>query len=157
MNRNLPARIEEHASDQHVEFILGPKMVGDVITLEAELHGEDPSKTMSMEVVRSGGTQGRYRHVLDSGTAGPHKQISDFEARLRNINEAINLEPEISKPNVQNPVHSLAMIGKYQNVRINAGVMEDLGVFQHNLNKVEDKLTFQMSWMNPTEVKFEVG
>ena len=51
----------------------------------------------------------------------------------------------------------LAMIGKYQNVGINVGVMEDLGGYSQNLNKVEDKLTFQISRMNPTEVKFEVG
>ena len=51
----------------------------------------------------------------------------------------------------------LAMIGKYQNVGINVGVMEDLGVYSQNLIKVEDKLTFQISRMNPTEVKFEVG
>lgn len=49
------------------------------------------------------------------------------------------------------------MIGKYQNVGINVGVMEDLGGYSQNLNKVEDKLTFQISRMNPTEVKFEVG
>ena len=39
-----------------MEFITGPKMAGDVITVEAEVHGEDLSKTMSMEVVSSGGT-----------------------------------------------------------------------------------------------------
>ena len=39
----------------------------------------------------------------------------------------------------------LAMIGKYQNVGINVGVMEDLGGYSQNLNKVEDKLTFQIS------------
>ena len=70
---------------------------------------------------------------------------------------AISSEPEISKPIIQNPVHLLAMNGKYQNVRINAGVTEDLGVHSQNLNQVEDKLTFQISRMNPTEVKFEVG
>ena len=31
-------------------------MAGDVITIEAKVHREDPSKTMSMEVVSSGGT-----------------------------------------------------------------------------------------------------
>ena len=140
-----------------MEFISGPKMAGDVITVEAEVHGEDPSKTMSMEVVSSSSTQGRDRHMLDFGTACPQKQIPDFEARLKDIDEAINSESEISKPNVQNPIHSLAMIGMYQNVGINAGVTEDLGMYSQNLNKVEDKLTFQISRMNPTEVKFEVG
>uniref|UniRef100_A0A7N2LPZ3 DUF4283 domain-containing protein n=1 Tax=Quercus lobata TaxID=97700 RepID=A0A7N2LPZ3_QUELO len=117
-----------------------PWMAGDVITVEAEVHGEDPSKTMSMEVMSSGGTRGCDRHVLESGTVIPQKQIPDFEARLEDIDEAINSKPEISKPNVQNLVHSLAMIGKYQNVGINVGVTEDLGVYSQNL---------KISRMNP--------
>nr|POE94015.1 hypothetical protein CFP56_35812 [Quercus suber] len=157
VDRKSPCRIEEHALDQHVEFISGPKMAGDVITVEAKVHEEDPSKTMSMEVVSSGGTQGRDRHVLDSEIVGPQKQILNFEARLMDFDEAINSELDFSKPNVQNPVHSLAMIGNYQNVGTNAGVTEDLGVYPQNLNKVEDKLTSQISMMNPTEFKFEVG
>ena len=49
------------------------------------------------------------------------------------------------------------MIGKYQNVGINARITEDLGVHSQNLIKVEDKLTTQISRMHPTEVNFEVG
>ena len=64
---------------------------------------------------------------------------------------------EKTRPEPDSLPFLLAMIGKYQNVRINVGVMEDLGVYSQNLNKVEDKLTFQISRMNPTEVKFEVG
>ena len=88
---------------------MGPKMAGDVITVEAEVHGEDLSKTMSMEVVSSSSTQGYDRHVLNTGIASPQKQILDFEVRLKDIDEEINSKPEISKLNVQNPVHSLAI------------------------------------------------
>ena len=54
---------------------------------------EEATKTASMEVASSGGVQGCDKHVHDSVTAGPHKKIPDFEAMIRDIDEAINTEP----------------------------------------------------------------
>ena len=77
---------QEQTENYHVEQRIILRInTWTVIIGAVVVHGVDPSKTMSMEVVSSDGTQGRDRHVLDSETAGPQKQILDFEARIRDI------------------------------------------------------------------------
>lgn len=98
----------------------------------------------------------RDRHVHGNVTVGPQKQILDFEAMIRDIDEASNADPDFLNIKVHNPDPSLAMIGKDLDIGNNIGITEDLGPHPQNLKKVEDNLSSRICRMSPMEVKFEM-
>ena len=95
MNRMLQRRTEESTSLKNVDSLAISNKAGIASAGAAVANvEEDATKTASMEVVSSGGVQGRDKHVHDSETAGPHKKIPDFEAMIRDIDKAINTGPD---------------------------------------------------------------
>ena len=84
-------------------------------------------KPTSMEVVSNSNAQMDDRHVLGIDTTSSQKQIPNFEAMIRDIDEAINTEPDFLNSKVHNLDSSLAMIGKDLHFRNNGGITEDLG------------------------------
>lgn len=112
---------------------------------------------MSMEVVRSGSAQMHDRHMHGNDTASPHKQIPNFKAMIRDIDEAINTDLEFlnSKGHNLNPL--VAMISNDLHFENNTVMIEDLGSNPQNLKNVEDNLPTRISRESSTEVKFEVG
>ena len=82
---------------------------------------------MSMEVVRSGGAQMHDRHVHGNDTASPHKQILDFEAMIRDIDEAINTDPKFLNSKGHNLNPSVSMISNDLHIGNNTVMTEDLG------------------------------
>ena len=58
--------------------------------------------SMTVEVSSSGGAQ-RDSHVNGTDTRDPRTKIPDFEARIKEIDEAINAEPAVLKSNISNP------------------------------------------------------
>ena len=96
---------------------------------EAVVNAEEEATKMAlMEAASSGGVQGCDKHVHDFVTAGPHKKIPDFEAMTRDIDEAINMEPDFLNSKVHIQVPSQARIGKDQCAGINADFSEDVGM-----------------------------
>uniref|UniRef100_A0A7N2MJG7 Uncharacterized protein n=1 Tax=Quercus lobata TaxID=97700 RepID=A0A7N2MJG7_QUELO len=116
------------------------EVVGVVNVDADEAHIKASAKTTSMEVGSNDDAQTRDRHVHGSDTTGPQKQIPNFLVIIRDIDEAINMDPEFSNSNVHNQDSSLAIIGNDQHVGINGDTTEDLGIHTQNLKKVEDNL-----------------
>ena len=118
---------------------------------------EEATKLALMEAASSGGVQGCDKHVHDFVTAGPYKKIPDFEAMIRDIDEAINMEPDFLNSKVHIQVPSQARIGKDQCAGINADFSEDVGMQSQILRKVDGKVVTQISKMQPTDNKFVMG
>nr|POF12389.1 hypothetical protein CFP56_52681 [Quercus suber] len=76
---------------------------------------------------------------------------------IKDIDEAINTEPDFlnSKVHVQIPLQ--AVTGEDQCAKINADISEDLGLQSQILRKVDGKVVTQISRMQPTDIKFEMG
>lgn len=117
----------------------------------------NPGKPMIMEVASDGGDQMEDGHVQETDTAGPQNKILDFEAMIRDIDEAINTELVFSNSKVCNSEASAAMNGKDLHFGNNGSITKDLGVSIRSLKKEDDSLTSQSSRMLPTNVKFEMG
>ena len=127
--------------------------VGEVVaTVE-----EEAMMSASMEVASSGGVQGSNTHVHDSMIVGLQKRIPDFEAMIREIDEAINTEPDFLNSKVHTQVPSQAKMGKDKCAGINADFSEDEGRQSQILKKVDDKVVTQISKMQPTNNKFVMG
>ena len=77
--------------------------------------------------MRSSDSTQNESHVHGTNTMGPHTQIPDFEARIREIDEAINSDPAFLNSNSPNPDPSLTISGKKRHIGINVRLMEDLG------------------------------
>ena len=82
--------------------------------------------SMTVEVSSSGGAQ-RDSHVNGTDTRDPRTKIPDFEARIKEIDEAINAEPAVLKSNISNPNPYLAISGKERNIGSNGSTRKILG------------------------------
>lgn len=103
------------------------------------------------------GTKKRDKHMLGRNTASPQEQIPDFEVMIKDIDDAINTESVTSILNTHSPDSLQLLAGNDQYVEINGGTTEVLGNQEGNLEKVEAKLTSQLTRLSPTKVKFEMG
>ena len=126
-NRNPPHRTTECRLGQHSITLAISNLVRVVNLDVAKAHTRDLMKPTSMEVVSNGDAQMDDRHMLGIDTTSPQKQIPNFEAMIRDIDEAINTEPDFLNSKVHNLDSSLAMIGKDLHFRNNGGITEDLG------------------------------
>lgn len=126
-NRNPPCRTMECRSGQHLVTLAISNLVGVVNLDVAKVHTGDLVKPTSMEVVSNSDAQMDDRHVFGIDTTSPQKQIPNFEAMIRDIDEAINTKPDFLNSKVHNLDSSLAMIGKDLHFRNNEGIIEDLG------------------------------
>lgn len=81
---------------------------------------------MTVEASSSGGAQ-KDSHVLGADIGGLLTKIPNFEARIREIDEAINVEPAVFKSNIPNPDPYLAISSKERLFGSNGSAMENLG------------------------------
>ena len=102
-------------------------------------------------------TQTRDSHAHDRNTTGPQEQIQEFEAALKDIDDAINTDFGFLISNTHSLDPSLAVIGIDHHVGINGDITEDLGIQNNILETVEERLTPQISKLSPTIIKFEMG
>lgn len=93
-------------------------MAGVVNGIADEAHTTASMATSSMEIGTSGGAQTHDGHVHGKNTAGPQEHIPDFEAMIRDIDDAINKDSVFSFSNTHKLDSSLAMIGNDQHVGI---------------------------------------
>ena len=117
---------------------------------------KDQLAPMPVEVSSNGGAQ-RDSHMHGTNTGGPHTKILDFEARIKEIDEAINAEPAILKSNISNPDPYLAISRKEHNIGSNGSTRKILGSPLKSPEKEIADLPPQISKLSPREVKFEVG
>uniref|UniRef100_A0A7N2M1C5 DUF4283 domain-containing protein n=1 Tax=Quercus lobata TaxID=97700 RepID=A0A7N2M1C5_QUELO len=103
------------------------------------------------------GTKKRDKHVLGRNTTSPQEQIPDFEAMIKDIDDTINTEFVTLILNTHSPDSLQLLAGNDQYVEINGGTTEVLGNQEGNLEKMEAKLTSQLTRLSPTKVKFEMG
>lgn len=90
-------------------------------------------------------------------TAGVQNQIPNFEAMIRDIDDAINTEPVFSNSKAGNSESLLAINDKDLHFGSNGSTIKDMGSPIQLLGKEEDKLTNENSRMSPMQVKFEMG
>ena len=102
-------------------------------------------------------TQTRDSHAHDRNTTGPQEQIQEFEAALKDIDDAINTDFGFLISNTHSLDPSLAVIGIDHHVGINGDITEDLGIQNNILETVEERLTPQISKLSPMVIKFEMG
>ena len=150
-NQRLQRRIVKSTSFKTVGSLAAS--AGEVVATAEE----EATKSASMEVTSSGGVQGSNTHVHDSMIAGLQKRIPDFEAMIREIDEAINTEPNFLNSKVHTQVPSQAKMGKDKCTGINADFSEDEGRQSQILKKVDDKVVTQIPKLQPTDNKFVMG
>nr|POF27332.1 hypothetical protein CFP56_14450 [Quercus suber] len=148
-------RPDDNSLGHNADTLAISNLVGSVNAVE--MHIEGPGNTMSMEVVRSGGSQMHDKHVHGNDTAGPQKQILNFKAMIRDIDEAINHDLEFLNSKGHNLNPSVAMISNDVHIENNTVMTKDLGSNPQNLKNVEDNLPTRISRESSTKVKFEVG
>ena len=150
-NQRLQRRIVKSTSFKTVGSLAAS--AGEVVATAEE----EATKSASMEVTSSGGVQGSNTHVHDSMIAGLQKRIPDFEAMIREIDEAINTEPDFLNSKVHTQVPSQAKMGKDKCAGINADFSENEGRQSQILEKVADKVVTQIPMLQPTDNKFVMG
>ena len=127
------------------------------ISSAAEKLQSIPVKPTMMAEMSNDGGQIEDGHVPETDTAGALNQILDFEAMIRDIDDAINTKPVFSNSKADNSESSVAIIGEDLNFRSNGSITKDLGSLVQILKKEEDELTSRNSRISPMEVKFEMG
>ena len=112
----------------HADMIASSK-AGEMINVGARgVITEAQPAPMSVDVRSSNDTQNES-HVHGTNTMGPHTQIPDFEARIKEINEAINSDPTFLNSNIPNPDPSLTIPGKEQYIGSNGRFGISIKVF----------------------------
>ena len=153
-NRPIPRRTEDRVLAHHMDMTARVK--GDGVEHEEVGNGvtESQPASMTMEVSSSDAAQ-RDSHVNGTDIGDPRTKIPDFEARIKEIDEAINAEPAVLKSNISNPNPYLAISGKERNIGSNGSTRKILGSPLKSPKKVIADLPSQIYKLSPREVKFE--
>ena len=150
-NQRLPSRTARSTSLKTVGSLTANAGKG-AATVE-----EEAMKSASMEVTSRGGVQESDTHVHDSMTAGPQTRIPDFEAMIKEIDEAISTEPDFLNSKVHTQVPSQVKMGKDKCAGIYADFSEEEGRKSQILEKVANKVGTQIPKLQPTDNKFVMG
>lgn len=136
--RNQPWAIAGCRPRQQLTTLDVNDLDGDAHSTAVEKPQTFSGKSPMMEEVRNGDDQMEDGHMSGTNTAGAQNQISDFEAMIRDIDEAINMEPVFSNSKAGNSESLLAIDGNDLHCGSNGSTIKDMGSSIQLLGKEED-------------------
>nr|POE99167.1 g-type lectin s-receptor-like serine/threonine-protein kinase [Quercus suber] len=146
-HRNPPRGKADYCPGKQSVTIAVTDLAGVVHSGVAEKLHTNSKMPKMMEEVSNGGDQMDDGHMFETDTTGAQDKISDFEAMIKNINDAINTEPSFSVSKAGNSKTSLALIDKDLHFGSNESITKDLG-FPIQIRERLDKAMATPRWFN---------
>lgn len=156
-HRNSPGRIEVGDTRKGKCMKTVPTVAGVENNDVVKMRAVGSLSSAPLEMGSSDGAQTRDKRVHDRDMADPQVQISDFEAMIQDIDEAINTDSAVLISEAPVSESSPITPGNNQLVGINGDSTENLGSQDRILEKVEPQLTSQNSMILLKEFMFEMG